>query len=71
MSPQLAHAIRLLLEYTETPYQERQYRPGPGEGGKQGVPPSMCVPPPWDPCHPGSCCTRNQPKEKELPVSAG
>uniref|UniRef100_A0A8C8B1Q3 Glutathione S-transferase n=1 Tax=Otus sunia TaxID=257818 RepID=A0A8C8B1Q3_9STRI len=25
----LAHAIRLLLEYTETPYQERQYRPGP------------------------------------------
>ncbi|XP_027766036.1 glutathione S-transferase 2-like [Empidonax traillii] len=27
--PQLAHAIRLLLEYTETPYQERQYRSGP------------------------------------------
>ncbi|NXS71096.1 GSTM2 transferase, partial [Pandion haliaetus] len=25
----LAHAIRLLLEYTETPYQERQYCPGP------------------------------------------
>ncbi|CAM9833809.1 unnamed protein product [Bubo scandiacus] len=25
----LAHAIRLLLEYTGTPYQERQYRPGP------------------------------------------
>ncbi|XP_050767253.1 glutathione S-transferase 2-like [Gymnogyps californianus] len=25
----LAHPIRLLLEYTETPYQERQYRPGP------------------------------------------
>ncbi|KAM6370081.1 glutathione S-transferase 2 [Pluvialis apricaria] len=25
----LAHAIRLLLEYTETPYQERQYHPGP------------------------------------------
>ncbi|NXL94806.1 GSTM2 transferase, partial [Alectura lathami] len=25
----LAHAIRLLLEYTETPYQERQYVPGP------------------------------------------
>ncbi|NWH70833.1 GSTM2 transferase, partial [Piaya cayana] len=25
----LAHAIRLLLEYTETPYQERRYRPGP------------------------------------------
>ncbi|XP_074971374.1 glutathione S-transferase 2 isoform X2 [Phalacrocorax aristotelis] len=25
----LAHAIRLLLEYTETPYEERQYRPGP------------------------------------------
>ncbi|XP_064491819.1 glutathione S-transferase 2-like [Pseudopipra pipra] len=25
----LAHAIRLLLEYTETPYQERQYRAGP------------------------------------------
>ncbi|XP_053943535.1 glutathione S-transferase 2-like [Cuculus canorus] len=25
----LAHAIRLLLEYTETPYQERLYRPGP------------------------------------------
>uniref|UniRef100_A0A674H6Z0 Glutathione S-transferase n=1 Tax=Taeniopygia guttata TaxID=59729 RepID=A0A674H6Z0_TAEGU len=25
----LAHAIRLLLEYTDTPYQERQYRPGP------------------------------------------
>ncbi|KAM6192115.1 glutathione S-transferase 2-like [Sarcoramphus papa] len=33
----LAHPIRLLLEYTETPYQERQYRPGPGEGGKRGV----------------------------------
>uniref|UniRef100_A0A672UN95 Glutathione S-transferase n=1 Tax=Strigops habroptila TaxID=2489341 RepID=A0A672UN95_STRHB len=25
----LAHAIRLLLEYTETPYEERQYCPGP------------------------------------------
>ncbi|NXW76511.1 GSTM2 transferase, partial [Hirundo rustica] len=25
----LAHAIRLLLEYTETPYQERRYRCGP------------------------------------------
>ncbi|XP_050164891.1 glutathione S-transferase 2-like [Myiozetetes cayanensis] len=25
----LTHAIRLLLEYTETPYQERQYRLGP------------------------------------------
>ncbi|XP_050164819.1 glutathione S-transferase 2-like [Myiozetetes cayanensis] len=25
----LAHAIRLLLEYTDTPYQERQYHPGP------------------------------------------
>ncbi|KAM9217362.1 glutathione S-transferase 2-like [Leptosomus discolor] len=25
----LAHAIRLLLEYTETPYQERLYHPGP------------------------------------------
>ncbi|XP_065554246.1 glutathione S-transferase 2-like [Lathamus discolor] len=25
----LAQAIRLLLEYTETPYEERQYRPGP------------------------------------------
>ncbi|KAM6311272.1 glutathione S-transferase 2-like [Podargus strigoides] len=25
----LAHAIRLLLEYTETPYKERQYVPGP------------------------------------------
>ncbi|XP_050164892.1 glutathione S-transferase 2-like [Myiozetetes cayanensis] len=25
----LAHAIRLLLEYTDTPYQERRYRPGP------------------------------------------
>ncbi|KAM6295237.1 glutathione S-transferase 2-like [Aegotheles albertisi] len=25
----LAHAIRLLLEYTETPYEERRYRPGP------------------------------------------
>ncbi|XP_027766035.1 glutathione S-transferase 2-like, partial [Empidonax traillii] len=25
----LAHAIRLLLEYTETPYQERLYCPGP------------------------------------------
>ncbi|NP_990421.1 glutathione S-transferase 2 [Gallus gallus] len=25
----LAHAIRLLLEYTETPYQERRYKAGP------------------------------------------
>ncbi|XP_068774588.1 glutathione S-transferase 2-like [Struthio camelus] len=25
----LAHAIRLLLEYTGTPYRERQYKPGP------------------------------------------
>lgn len=34
---QLAHAIRLLLEYTETPYEDKLYSCGEGEGG-QGVP---------------------------------
>ena len=29
---QLAHAIRLLLEYTDTNYEERQYSMGDGNG---------------------------------------
>lgn len=36
--PQLAHAIRLLLEYTETPYEDKLYSCGEGEGGSRGVP---------------------------------
>lgn len=31
-TPQLAHAIRLLLEYTETPYEDKLYSCGEGEG---------------------------------------
>uniref|UniRef100_A0A8V5GL01 Uncharacterized protein n=1 Tax=Melopsittacus undulatus TaxID=13146 RepID=A0A8V5GL01_MELUD len=48
----LAHAIRLLLQYTETPYEERQYRPGPGKGdaGWGGPHPH---PPPCTPVHAG------------------
>ncbi|NXI24635.1 GSTM2 transferase, partial [Sterrhoptilus dennistouni] len=52
----LAHAIRLLLEYTETPYQERQYRPGPGERGGRGLgPPCWNSPGKWSlpPAPPG------------------
>lgn len=44
MSPQLANPIRLLLEYTGTPYEERKYRPGPGERGERGVPPGCPCP---------------------------
>lgn len=32
--PKLAHAIRLLLEYTETPYEDKLYSCGEGEGGR-------------------------------------
>ncbi|KAM7032697.1 glutathione S-transferase Mu 1-like isoform 1-T1 [Acridotheres tristis] len=34
----LAHAIRLLLEYTETPYEDKLYSCGEGEGGVRGSP---------------------------------
>ncbi|KAM9268342.1 glutathione S-transferase Mu 1-like isoform 1-T1 [Morus bassanus] len=34
----LAHAIRLLLEYTETPYEDKLYSCGEGEGGAGGGP---------------------------------
>lgn len=37
-TPQLAHSIRLLLEYTETPYEEKLYSCGEGEEGLRGSP---------------------------------
>ncbi|KAM6232880.1 glutathione S-transferase Mu 1-like isoform 1-T1 [Spheniscus humboldti] len=37
----LAHAIRLLLEYTETPYEDKLYSCGEGEGGSPRHPQAL------------------------------
>ena len=45
--PQLAHAIRLLLEHTGTPYEDKLYSCGEGEGGgRQADPPTAPLPTP-------------------------